>query len=327
MRGDRAYFTLIVNTVVSGWQRNDMRRGDGNMRVRRMWALLAIAAALCVTVPTSGLCVAFGPTEGTEVAQKEWAVYIYCGADNDFEEAAEFALDQCVAALAADGTDPGLLHVIAFLDRQGDGATDVYEVTPTGLSVVDSWDSHERDSSDPETMTEFLDFVTPRYPGDNTLVVVKNGHAWCGVCPDWNSQDEKYLMPVDGLASVLNGRSIDVLALDGDNMASLEVAYELRGSTKYFVGTQQDMPLDGLPYYLFLKDMATVSMAPKAVRRREDLRRGGGLRRRGDVHDGGGVARWDVCSTAGRLGRVDMGSDIQELHSFCQGQRVDRQDG
>ena len=56
--------------------------------------------------------------------------------------------------------------------------------------------------------------------------------------------------------------SIDVLTLDADNMASIEVAYELRNSCAYLVGSQQDVPVDGFPYYLFMKDMANMTDSP-----------------------------------------------------------------
>ena len=234
------------------------------MRNGKRTMLLALAAVLCLSVPSAGLALADSLGD-TDAVEKDWAVYIYCGADNDYEVSAEFALDQCVKAMGVDGFDASLVHVIAFLDTQGEGSSVMYEITEGGLEEVSSWDSRERDSSDPATMVEFLDFAMPSFPGENTMVIVKNGHAWCGVCPDWNSQDEKYLMPIDGLASALDGRDIDVVALDGDNMGSIEVAYELRGSADYFVGTQQDMPLDGLPYYLVVRDMGMASMTPEEL--------------------------------------------------------------
>ena len=218
--------------------------------------LLSLAAVLSMLVPVSGLAVAEGDSEEVNES-RGWAVYLYCGADNDMEEATEFALEQCVKALADDGSDPDSLYVVALVDRRSSEGTWVYELTPEGLGTpVSGWADHERDTTDPGTLSDFLDFAMEMYPAENTLLVVKNGHAWCGVCPDWTEQDETYLMPIDGLASAVAGRGIDVVALDGDNMASVEVAYELRHSTRYFVGTQQDIPLDGLPYYLFVKDIA-----------------------------------------------------------------------
>lgn len=235
------------------------------MRTRRKWTSLVLAALFCVALPTSALSVASGLPEDTERDAKDWAVYIYCGADNDYEVSAVFALEQCAKALGVELVDPSLVHVIVYLDTQGEGTSEVYEVTPDDWSTAAGWDSKERDSSTPETLREFLDFAMVEFPGTNSLVVVKNGHAWCGVCPDWNSQDERYLMPINGLAAALEGRDIDVLALDGDNMASIEVAYELRNSTDYFVGTQQDIPLDGLPYYLVIRDMGLGVMSAEEV--------------------------------------------------------------
>lgn len=234
------------------------RGGFEIVRNRNRNVLIALTVVFCLSVPASSLCSA-----DSEADSREWAVYLYCGADNDYEESAWFALDQCVKALGEDGVDEGLLHVIAYLDTRGEGSSDVYEVTSGGLTAAAGWDNMERDSTAPETLSEFLDFAMVEYPSDSSLVIVKNGHAWCGVCPDWNSQDEKYLMPIDGLADVLEGRGIDILALDGDNMASIEVAYELRESADYFVGTQQDIPLDGLPYFLTIRDLGLEVMSPE----------------------------------------------------------------
>ncbi|MCJ2533230.1 MAG: clostripain-related cysteine peptidase [Candidatus Thermoplasmatota archaeon] len=230
----------------------------------RIGMLLTLVAVLCVSAPTTALTMAEN-LGSTDVVEKDWALYIYCGADNDYEVSAVFALEQCAKALGEESVDPGLVNVVVYLDTQGEGTSEVYEVTPDDWSAAAGWDSKERDSSAPETLNEFLNFAMVEFPGTNSMVVVKNGHAWCGVCPDWNSQDEKYLMPIDGLATALEGRDIDVLALDGDNMASIEVAYELRNSADYFVGTQQDMPLDGLPYYLMIKDMGLGVMSAEEV--------------------------------------------------------------
>ena len=252
---------------------------------KRKNVLLVIAAALCMIVPASSLCIAddSGSPPPDPPVQKDWAVYIFCGADNDYEEAAMFALDQCVKGMQAaegvqkDGTDPISVHVLMYLDAQGNGDTKVYEVTSEGAEPVDLMTESEYDSSSEATLVEFLGEAMVHYPGDSTMLIVKNGHAWCGVCSDWSSQDEKYLMPVNGLASALmdpvvteNG-GVDVIALDGDNMASIEVVYELRNACDYFVGSQQDVPLDGLPYYLFLRDLASETVVPGAAEVAESI--------------------------------------------------------
>jgi hypothetical protein len=189
------------------------------------------------------------------IVQKEWAVYLYFGADNDYEGVTNFAIDQCVKGLVNSEADVNDIHVVALLDIMSVNGTWVYELTEDGRKADVDWNDDERNTSDPATLSEFLDHAEMYYPANKTLLVVKSGHAWCGVCPDV-SEDAKCMMTIDGLASATRDRGIDVIALDGDNMAGIEVAYELRHSARYFVGTQQDMPLDGLPYYLTIKSIA-----------------------------------------------------------------------
>jgi hypothetical protein len=232
------------------------------LRKGRNGVLLAIAAVACLAMPVGGMCLDGQSVKkddrlrSAEIVQKEWAVYLYFGGDNDYEGVIDFAIDQCVKARADSDAEVDDLHVVALLDRMSEPGTWVYELTADGRQEASGWSDDERNTSDPATMSEFLDFATANFPANKTVLVVKSGHAWCGVCPDVSEDCEKCMMSIDGLGAATRDRGIDVIALDGDNMASIEVAYELRHSTKYFVGTQQDMPLDGLPYYLFVKDMA-----------------------------------------------------------------------
>lgn len=249
------------------------------MNKGRTCALLAVAAVACLALPAGGLYMdGTGFTQGEQdeqevrddtepepIVELDWAVYLYCGADNDYEVVTDFALDQCAKALVDSERGSRGVHVVALMDRQSEPGTEVFRVTTSGRMAADGWQCDERNSSSPDTMAEFLDFAMTNFPGERTLLVVKTGHAWCGVCPDV-SEGCDCMMSIDGLASATRDRGIDVIALDGGNMASIEVAYELRHSAEYLVGTQQDMPLDGLPYYLFLKDLAeNTSMTPEAV--------------------------------------------------------------
>lgn len=252
------------------------------MNRRTMRLTFALIAATCLAVPVLGLHVGLGEVaQGAQdtpdaqdepevhvIVEKEWAVYIYCGADNDFEEVTDFALNQCVKALNDSESGTWNVHVVALLDRQSEPGTWVYELTRSGRDAAIGWPEGERNTSDPETMAEFLDFVTVNFPAQKTMLVVKTGHAWCGVCPDVSEDCDYCMMSIDELASATRDRGIDIIALDGDNMASLEAAYELRHSAKYLVATQQDMPLDGLSYYLTLKGLSdSPAMTPEDLAR------------------------------------------------------------
>ena len=242
------------------------------MRKTGKSVLLAVAVMLCIAMPVGGICLSeqnceendqSSEAEKFEIVEKEWAIYLYCGGDNDQETVIDFSIDQCVRALKDAKVDSQDIHVLALLDRMSVSGTWVYELTESGRAPAYSWSEEERNTSDPATLVEFLDYAMLNYPGTKTMLAVKSGHAWCGVCPDYSETEGNALMSIDELASATANKGVDLIALDGDNMASIEVAYELRHSARYLVGTQQDMPIDGLPYYLTLKHLAeSPSMDP-----------------------------------------------------------------
>lgn len=240
------------------------------MKMKAKRALLALAAAFCVTLPVS--CMAATAERSTA----EWAVYMYFGADNDLYQATEFCVEQTLKALDETEADPSSVTVIALVDGPSNGDTKVYELTKDGrvdlTSSIFGIGNAERAMTNPETMVEFLEYSIQEFPAEKSMLVLKNGHAWCGICPDNdNTGNEMLLMPVDGLASALEtvyddieGAWMDVLLFDADNMGSIEVAYELRKVTDYFVGSQQQVPLEGMPYYLFVSDLvAAPDMSPE----------------------------------------------------------------
>ncbi len=227
---------------------------------RSRFAIAVMAAAL-MTLPATAL--------GTdEQPERDWTVLMYFGADNDLYQATEFCVEQALKGLNEAAADGSKVAVVLLIDGPNNGDTRVYELTKDGRTDLTSsalgTGNAERKMTDPQTMIEFLNWAMPAYPAGKTMLVLKNGHAWCGICPDGtdNAGDEKILMPIDDVRYALETVQtdpalwVDVIALDGDNMGSIEVAYELRTVTSYFVASQQQVPLEGLPYYLFMKDLA-----------------------------------------------------------------------
>jgi len=220
---------------------------------RNTWICVVIAAVLFV--PGLGSCTT---TSDNAEPVDEWTILIYCGADNENEIATDFSIDQCVKALRENDNEQ--VTIIVLLDRHSTDGTWIYELDPeesNGRKTVATW--HERNTSDPAVLKEFVIFGMDNYPAEKTMLIIKNGKAWCGVCPD--ETDGGFIMPMDGVAMALEEsqdevcRSIDLLALDGDNMASIEGAYELRNAVPYLIASQQDVPIDGLPYYLMVTDL------------------------------------------------------------------------
>jgi hypothetical protein len=62
----------------------------------------------------------------------------------------------------------------------------------------------------------------------------------------------------DGLSEIATflGNKIEIVAMDGCQMAHIEVAYDVMNSANYVTFSEQNVPFDGLPYQLFLADLA-----------------------------------------------------------------------
>lgn len=235
------------------------------MRSRTRLAVAAMVAGL-IMLPVAAL--------GTSAeGPRDWTVLMYFGADNDLYQATEFCVDQTLKGLKEVGADRNKVAVVLLIDGPKNGDTKVYELTKDGktdmtVSALGS-QNPEKKMTDPETLSSFISWAMPEFEAYKTMLVLKNGHAWCGICPDAEDNDgnELILMPIDGVRSAIEsacnadtGLWIDAIVFDGDNMGSFEVAYELREVTDYFVGSQQQVPLEGLPYYLFMKDLGGPTM-------------------------------------------------------------------
>ncbi len=239
--------------------------------------IIVAALAVIMAVPAMSMMstadeVANGDRQSREL--REWTVMLYIGADSPFYETYDvegadvivpFTLGQCERAFAEAeiGLDTQDVNLVVLVDKASVDGVFIYndsdlqnpaEVKP------------EANTSDPDVLGEFVRECMDMYPAEQYLLVGKNGHAWCGICPDETVEDgaestEGFMMPMDGIAKELieieeeTGERVDMIAFDGDNMASLEAVYELRDAVDYFVASQQDVPLDGFPYYLFLKHL------------------------------------------------------------------------
>ena len=255
-------------------------------------ALAGVFLAMAMIVP--GLA-AYAAAEDDVRETREWAVMIYIGADSGFYEnedgqIAEFTLKQLRKALVDPyKTDSVTLeemdvHLVVMVDTLGTSGTYIYDAESLAQDPTNKDFNYlpevapiapEKDSSDPETLRWFVDYALTNYPAEKNLLFIKNGHAWCGVCPDVNlgevevsaSRLETTMMSINDIAGVLGSfkkadgtsNAIDILTFDGDNMASFEAAYELRRSIDFFVGSQQDVPLDGFAYYLSLSKLISLS--------------------------------------------------------------------
>jgi hypothetical protein len=209
-----------------------------------------IAAVFVIPVGVAG-----GPP-AKNAAEKEWTLLMYWDADNSLEFCTEFAMATWEEALPSNEN----VNIVALVDILSVDGVWVYEIADGERTVVAEWP--EMNTSDPAVLEEFVDFGIDNYPSEKVMLIVQDhGYGWRGVCQDETNGDT--LMPIDGLAGALRsvkvdngGKGVDLVAFDACHMNTLEVAYELRDAAPYLVASQSMVPFDGLPYDMFITELA-----------------------------------------------------------------------
>jgi len=229
------------------------------MRMRRTEAILCVLVAVVFVAPVSVL----GARDADPPAAKDWTVMMYWDADNSLEFTTEF----CMSIWEKTLTSNENVNIVVFVDILSMEGIWIYDIVDQKRHLVAEWP--EMNSSDPATLEKFVSFAMAEYPSEKTLLVLQDhGYGWRGICQDETNGD--VLMPIDGIGSALrnvkatSGKMVDILAFDACNMATLEVAYELRDSVSYIVGSETMVPYDGLPYEMFVADLvAKPTMSPR----------------------------------------------------------------
>ena len=90
---------------------------------------------------------------------------------------------------------------------------------------------------------------------DYGLVLWSHAAGWAnslpksvGVQPRYFGIDYNETMPIDSLAEAIPADMFSFIYADACYMGGIEVAYQLRNKTRYFVGSPAEIPYDGMPY-------------------------------------------------------------------------------
>ncbi len=221
----------------------------------------SVASLLIVVVFSFSLASVSVSSEDSDAAvEKEWTLLIYWDADNNLEFCTEFALETWCNAMTSEAE----FNLVAMVDILSVEGTWVYDIHDGTYDTVETL--AEKNMSDPAVLEEFVYYGLTNYPAEKTLLVMQDhGYSWRGLCVD--ETDGGAIMSIDGMAKALSsaksrndGRGVDILAMDACSMATIEVAYELRGIVSYYVASQSVVPYDGLPY-----DMMISSLIPDAT--------------------------------------------------------------
>lgn len=198
--------------------------------------------------------------------QGTWTILVYLDADNDLETAGLLNFNQMeTVGSTKDVRIVVQMDRIAGHDSTNDNWTDTrrYLVTrdsdPKKINSIrlDTPALGELNMSDWRTLKDFVDWGTREFPADHyCLILWDHGSGWqirtLSLMPEYKyvisddtSGDE---MNVTEIPQALADVDIDVIAFDACFMQQLEIAYELKNSASYLVGSAATEPSPGYNY-------------------------------------------------------------------------------
>ena len=194
-----------------------------------------------------------------------WTIMVYMA--DDFTSSLDWQTDfnEMEAALQAPGT-----NIIALVDPYGSGDSALYKVQHDpnfidGTLVSSKIDDNgtvisggEVNMAEASTLRSFVEFAASTFPADKyVLILWGHGAGWKGLCPD--ATDILTLPELgDALfqATTAMGKPLDVVVVDSCAEAALETLWQIHEYSRYFVGSEKDVPFQGLPYDLVINDLA-----------------------------------------------------------------------
>lgn len=196
-----------------------------------------------------------------EEDQPTWTVMMYMAADTDKTLPWQEDINEMEAAAM-----PDWLNVIALVDPYGTGDSFllriVQDVGYNDRIVSPEIDDDgavipaggEADMASSRTLRDFVLFASDGYPADRyALFLWGHGGGWYGLC-----EDQAAVMSLPDLAYGLSsateelGRRLDLVVVDACAEGVLETMYEIRDYADFYVGSERNVPAEGLRYDLVL---------------------------------------------------------------------------
>jgi len=125
------------------------------------------------------------------------------------------------------------------------GGYSVVLQSPTGSPALPA-----QDMGDPATLTSFVSWATQNYPASHyALILGAHGGGWKGFGPDERFRGSRQagapdLLYMGEFDTALSGFHFDLVAFNSCLMSTIEVAYQFRPFTDWFVASEQVMPTD-----------------------------------------------------------------------------------
>lgn len=182
--------------------------------------------------------------------KKIWTFMSYSAADNNLLP----QMLQDVNEMEAVGSTKNM-NIIVQLDRGGDDCKRYYikkDDDPDNITSPVLKDLGSTNMSDPDVLADFIKFSVSKFPAKHyALIIGDHGDAWKGLAED---ESHNGWMSVPDLQKALKkaedetGKKIDVLGFDACQMASTEVAYEVKDRASFMVASQESEDVAGWSY-------------------------------------------------------------------------------
>jgi hypothetical protein len=236
-----------------------------------MYAMKIFRFLLCLLV-TFNSCVD-NRDEPEPPLLKGRTVLVYLAADNSLSSFSEKDMDEMMEGVAEMETEAD--NLIVYVDnRSGKPQLVRLKKDETGMGVQEViWTYESQNSMSVEVMKEVFSRAFTDFPaGGYGLVLWSHGEGWLPATSRAASrsfgQDGSTKMNISNLHEVLRDYHFDFILFDACFMQSVEVIYELRDCSDYFIGSSTEIPGPGAPYQNTVKAMfANKSMVALDVAR------------------------------------------------------------
>lgn len=235
-----------VGTVTSDGSFSATAVGTGT--VRATYTPLSLNGSAVVSTTASG------------AVKKKWTILVYLNAANDLQQYSTLNVNQMEQV----ASNPEVRIVVQWKNYPSAFSGGLFDGTRRYLVKQDTTSSIASellqdmgttvDMGSTQTLNQFIQWGKANYPADRYGIVIWNhGNGWLR-SPDSRAvsyDDEKGTsIQIWDLNQAFGSEQFDFITWDCSLMQMFEVAYEIRGNTKYVVGSEESPPGEGYPYQL-----------------------------------------------------------------------------
>lgn len=215
---------------------------------------------------------------------RKWTVLLYLNADNDLEGFGVQDVNEMESV-----ADSDVVTTVVQMDRSGgyDSSNDNWTDTrrfvirhDEDTSIMTSAKPEnclelmgEVDMGDPAQLASFISWGKTNFPAEHYLLVIWNhGSGWRSRAVDgattrgvsFDDTSGTHIRTVDLPGALATTPQLDMVAFDASLMQMMEIAYEMRGSCRYIVGSEESPPGAGYKYDSWLGPLvADPAIAPR----------------------------------------------------------------